>query len=123
MPLIEITRIGDGDPIPLSGGADQPFDGIRALGMGDVVASAGAGVARRRGHRGVGPPGRARRQLSGACVAGGGAHRYLDPEAFTADTALGAYQGVTHQVRMSGTPGANAPSWCRVVPAVRSGCR
>ncbi|MGV9670878.1 hypothetical protein ACWDPV_09815 [Gordonia sp. NPDC003504] len=45
MPLIEITRIGDGDPIPLSGGADQPFDGIRALGMGDVVASAGVGRA------------------------------------------------------------------------------
>ncbi|MFI9025586.1 CoA transferase [Streptomyces sp. NPDC053560] len=32
-------------------------------------------------------------------------HAYLDPETFTADTPLGAYQGVTDQVRMSGTPG------------------
>ena len=32
-------------------------------------------------------------------------HRYLDPETFTVDTPLGAYQGVTEQVRMSRTPG------------------
>jgi crotonobetainyl-CoA:carnitine CoA-transferase CaiB-like acyl-CoA transferase len=32
-------------------------------------------------------------------------HRYLDPEVFTADTPMGAYQGVTEQVRMSSTPG------------------
>ena len=33
-------------------------------------------------------------------------HLYLDPELFQADTPLGAYQGVTDQVRMSITPGA-----------------
>lgn len=39
-------------------------------------------------------------------VAGTGErHAYLDPETFTADTPLGRYQGVTDQVRMSGTPG------------------
>lgn len=39
-------------------------------------------------------------------VAGTGeAHAYLDPETFTAETPLGTYQGVTDQVRMSGTPG------------------
>ncbi|KAA9151165.1 carnitine dehydratase [Amycolatopsis acidicola] len=32
-------------------------------------------------------------------------HAYLDPETFTAQTPLGAYQGVTDQVRMSATPG------------------
>lgn len=36
-------------------------------------------------------------------------HRYLDPDVFQADTSLGAYQGVTDQVRMSLTPGAYAP--------------
>jgi crotonobetainyl-CoA:carnitine CoA-transferase CaiB-like acyl-CoA transferase len=39
-------------------------------------------------------------------VAGTGTeHAYLDPETFTAETALGDYQGVTDQVRMSATPG------------------
>lgn len=33
-------------------------------------------------------------------------HAYLDPETFSAQTPLGAYQGVTDQVRMSVTPGA-----------------
>jgi hypothetical protein len=33
-------------------------------------------------------------------------HRYLDPDLFQADTPLGAYQGVTDQVRMSITSGA-----------------
>ncbi|MBB4688137.1 CoA transferase [Amycolatopsis jiangsuensis] len=32
-------------------------------------------------------------------------HEYLDPQTFTADTALGRYQGVTEQIRMSETPG------------------
>ncbi|GLZ46860.1 carnitine dehydratase [Actinomycetospora sp. NBRC 106375] len=36
-------------------------------------------------------------------------HRYLDPETFTADTGLGAYQGVTDQVHMSATPGRYDP--------------
>ncbi|MCU1680827.1 MAG: biosynthetic enzyme [Amycolatopsis sp.] len=35
----------------------------------------------------------------------GGAHAYLDPEVFTADTPMGRYQGVTDQVGMSQTPG------------------
>lgn len=43
-------------------------------------------------------------------VAGtGGAHAYLEPETFTADTPLGRYQGVTEQVRMSRTPGRYDP--------------
>ena len=43
-------------------------------------------------------------------VAGsGGDHAYLDPETFTATTPLGDYQGVTDQVRMSGTPGGYDP--------------
>jgi len=37
------------------------------------------------------------------------AHRYLDPETFTAATPLGDYQGVTDQVAMSHTPGAYDP--------------
>jgi len=32
-------------------------------------------------------------------------HEYLDPQTFTVDTALGRYQGVTEQIRMSQTPG------------------
>ncbi len=36
-------------------------------------------------------------------------HRYLDPETFTAETAMGDYQGVTDQVHMSGTPGGYDP--------------
>ncbi len=36
-------------------------------------------------------------------------HRYLDPHTFTADTPLGAYQGVTDQVEMSQTPGRYDP--------------
>jgi crotonobetainyl-CoA:carnitine CoA-transferase CaiB-like acyl-CoA transferase len=55
-------------------------------------------------------------------VAGTGEeHAYPDPETFTADTPLGAYQGVTDQVRMSETPGpyrhilvprgASRPAW------------
>jgi crotonobetainyl-CoA:carnitine CoA-transferase CaiB-like acyl-CoA transferase len=36
-------------------------------------------------------------------------HAYHDPEVFTADTPLGHYQGVTEQIRMSGTPGRYDP--------------
>ncbi|TWS20290.1 carnitine dehydratase [Tsukamurella asaccharolytica] len=32
-------------------------------------------------------------------------HEHLEPETFTVDTALGRYQGVTEQIRMSRTPG------------------
>ncbi|MGW4365592.1 CoA transferase [Nocardia takedensis] len=45
LPLVEITRIGDSDPIPLPAGGDQPLSGVRALGMGHVIAGAGVGRA------------------------------------------------------------------------------
>ncbi|WP_181784751.1 CoA transferase, partial [Pseudonocardia pini] len=43
-PLVEITRIGDSEPEPLPPG-DLPLSGIRALGMGHVIAGAGTGRA------------------------------------------------------------------------------
>ena len=45
MPLIEITRIGDSEPEPFSPGAADPLTGVRALGMGHVIAGAGLGRA------------------------------------------------------------------------------
>lgn len=45
LPLIEITKIGDSDPEPLPAGATSPLDGVRALGMGHVIAGAGCGRA------------------------------------------------------------------------------
>ena len=45
MPLIEITRIGDSAPEPLPANPTQPLDGVRALGMGHIIAGAGAGRA------------------------------------------------------------------------------
>ncbi|MGV9713920.1 CoA transferase [Gordonia sp. NPDC003424] len=45
MPLVEITKIADGDPIPLPANGDLPLDGVRALGMGHVIAGAGVGRA------------------------------------------------------------------------------
>jgi crotonobetainyl-CoA:carnitine CoA-transferase CaiB-like acyl-CoA transferase len=44
MPLISVTRIGDSEPEPLPGGTD-PLSGVRALGMGHVIAGAGVGRA------------------------------------------------------------------------------
>ncbi len=44
-PLVEIRRIGDSAPEPFAPGAEQPLDGIRALGMGHVIAGAGVGRA------------------------------------------------------------------------------
>ena len=43
MPLIEVTRIGDSAREPLPPVGDQPFSGLRALGMGHVIAGAGLG--------------------------------------------------------------------------------
>ncbi|GLY40566.1 carnitine dehydratase [Amycolatopsis sp. NBRC 101858] len=43
LPLIEIEKIGDSAPEPLPAGAAQPLDGIRALGMGHVIAGAAIG--------------------------------------------------------------------------------
>ena len=45
LPLIEITRIGDSEPEPLTSGAPSPLAGVRALGMGHVIAGAGCGRA------------------------------------------------------------------------------
>jgi crotonobetainyl-CoA:carnitine CoA-transferase CaiB-like acyl-CoA transferase len=44
-PLVEITRIADSEPEPLWRDAEQPLDGVRALGMGHVIAGAGVGRA------------------------------------------------------------------------------
>jgi crotonobetainyl-CoA:carnitine CoA-transferase CaiB-like acyl-CoA transferase len=43
MDLIEIEKIGDSAPEPLSHGVEDPLEGVRALGMGHVIAGAGAG--------------------------------------------------------------------------------
>ncbi|WP_369185232.1 CoA transferase [Streptomyces sp. Y1] len=42
-PLIRIEKIGDSEPEPLPAGVAQPLSGIRALGMGHVIAGAGIG--------------------------------------------------------------------------------
>jgi crotonobetainyl-CoA:carnitine CoA-transferase CaiB-like acyl-CoA transferase len=43
MPLITLEKIGDGEPIPFKRGAKSPLDGIRAFGLGHVIAGAGIG--------------------------------------------------------------------------------
>ncbi|MFC5724234.1 CoA transferase [Streptomyces gamaensis] len=43
LPLIEVEKIGDSDPEPLPPGALQPLDGVRALGLGHVIAGAAIG--------------------------------------------------------------------------------
>jgi crotonobetainyl-CoA:carnitine CoA-transferase CaiB-like acyl-CoA transferase len=45
LPLIEIAKIADSDPEPLPAGAEDPLSGVRALGMGHVIAGAGVGRA------------------------------------------------------------------------------
>ncbi|MFJ4191859.1 CoA transferase [Kitasatospora sp. NPDC089509] len=45
LPLVEITRIGDSAPEPLPANPTAPLDGVRALGMGHIIAGAGAGRA------------------------------------------------------------------------------
>jgi hypothetical protein len=44
-PLISITRIGDSEPEPPPAGTADPLSGVRALGMGHVIAGAGVGRA------------------------------------------------------------------------------
>jgi crotonobetainyl-CoA:carnitine CoA-transferase CaiB-like acyl-CoA transferase len=43
MPLITVEKIANSEPIPFKPGAKMPLDGIRALGMGHVIAGAGIG--------------------------------------------------------------------------------
>ncbi|EIT84844.1 L-carnitine dehydratase/bile acid-inducible protein F taxon [Fictibacillus macauensis ZFHKF-1] len=45
LPLIEIEKIGESEPIPFTSNASSPLDGIRALGLGHVIAGAGFGRA------------------------------------------------------------------------------
>ena len=43
MPLITVEKIGESDPVPLKAGDNLPLAGVRALGMGHVIAGAGMG--------------------------------------------------------------------------------
>src|SRR5262249_32310384 len=43
MPLITVEKIGESDPIPFKKDGKSPLDGIRAFGMGHVIAGAGMG--------------------------------------------------------------------------------
>jgi crotonobetainyl-CoA:carnitine CoA-transferase CaiB-like acyl-CoA transferase len=43
MPLITVEKIGDGEPVPLKPSGNLPLAGIRALGMGHVIAGAAMG--------------------------------------------------------------------------------
>ncbi|MEU6058776.1 CoA transferase [Streptomyces sp. NPDC047097] len=45
LPLVEVEKIGDSAPEPLPEGAGAPLAGVRALGMGHVIAGAGVGRA------------------------------------------------------------------------------
>jgi crotonobetainyl-CoA:carnitine CoA-transferase CaiB-like acyl-CoA transferase len=43
MPLITLEKIGESEPMPLKRGAKSPLQGIRAFGLGHVIAGAGIG--------------------------------------------------------------------------------
>jgi hypothetical protein len=43
MPLISVEKIGESAPIPFKKNGKNPLDGIRAFGMGHVIAGAGIG--------------------------------------------------------------------------------
>src|SRR5215813_4120102 len=43
MPLIRVEKIGESEPVPFKKDAKSPLDGVRALGMGHVIAGAGIG--------------------------------------------------------------------------------
>jgi crotonobetainyl-CoA:carnitine CoA-transferase CaiB-like acyl-CoA transferase len=43
MPLIKVEKIGESEPVPFIKNAQTPLDGIRAFGMGHVIAGAGIG--------------------------------------------------------------------------------
>ena len=42
-PLIRVEKIGDSDPVPFKPEGKTPLDGVRALGMGHVIAGSGIG--------------------------------------------------------------------------------
>src|SRR5690349_15014268 len=43
MPLVTVEKIGESDPVPLKASGNLPLAGIRALGMGHVIAGAAMG--------------------------------------------------------------------------------
>ena len=43
MPLITVEKIGDSEPVPLKATGDLPLEGIRAFGMGHVIAGGAIG--------------------------------------------------------------------------------
>ncbi len=43
MPLITVEKIGESEPVPFKPGAISALDGIRAFGMGHVIAGAAMG--------------------------------------------------------------------------------
>src|SRR5262249_1808542 len=43
MSLINVEKIGESEPVPFKKNAKSPLDGIRALGMGHVIAGAAIG--------------------------------------------------------------------------------
>jgi crotonobetainyl-CoA:carnitine CoA-transferase CaiB-like acyl-CoA transferase len=43
MPLITVEKIGESEPVPFTNGGSNPLDGIRAFGMGHVIAGAAIG--------------------------------------------------------------------------------
>jgi crotonobetainyl-CoA:carnitine CoA-transferase CaiB-like acyl-CoA transferase len=43
MPLITLEKIGNSEPVPFKRGANSPLDGIRAFGLGHVIAGAAIG--------------------------------------------------------------------------------
>src|SRR5262249_47172086 len=43
IPLISVEKIGESEPIPFKKDGKSPLDGIRAFGMGHVIAGAGMG--------------------------------------------------------------------------------
>jgi crotonobetainyl-CoA:carnitine CoA-transferase CaiB-like acyl-CoA transferase len=43
MPLITVEKVGDSEPVPLSRAGKHPLDGVRAFGMGHVIAGGAIG--------------------------------------------------------------------------------
>jgi hypothetical protein len=43
MPLVSVEKIGESEPIPFKPGGKSPLDGIRALGLGHVIAGGAIG--------------------------------------------------------------------------------